>query len=235
MTTIAAPSAPPLCASIVSVLEMLHGGTPGFLRVTARTEQGLGEREIRIPSIERGQLPPTVCELLEDGRWHLRVSPAVRDDGGALRRVHVLYARWVIALEFNQQTSWQHAAPADVVSTIRQRLTAFRYAPSAVIDGLHDVVALWALRAPLDVSTKAGYDAAIEVQARLAAAVDASTAVRDDRAAHDPASLIPLAGIVRDVGANPPVVTLELNPNVPTYELEQIEDAIKLFKRTSKS
>ena len=229
--------APSLSLSVSGVLEILLGDGDGHLELAARTEDGIGQREIHVNSVKTGWLPPTLLELLVEGDWCVRVSPAAHTLGGLPVRLSAVYARWLIE---PVRTYDGFEIPSEAAAAVSRSLKDFPLAPSALIDGALEVVALWRLERSLDL--RGGLESALELQARLAATLGASThpvrhvttslsaaGVYDMReyAAHDLRLPIPLAGVVREWDGRPPIVEIPACDPRRIYPLAEIEQAIE--------
>lgn len=241
MVTEAITIAPALsyCESVAAILSMLHGTDEGELLLDARTADGIGHRAFGVQTIHHEWLSEDVLGLLEDqNSWHIRVSPAVRRTGNrGLLRLHVLFARFHIEKVFDG-TEW--GLPADQMLAIANRIALFPCPPTAVIDGGGEVVALWRLDNPIDLTHEHGLKRARRAQADLAAALDASTQPMahttpsatggptrvENFDAHDPAGFLPLVGCLRErVGNTLTAVTIPRLDPEHVYRLEELTDA----------
>ncbi len=212
-------AARPLTGSLLLLFNAIARGAPegSTLELHARSPQGLGYQCLRppIPREAWAHLPPVALKLLEDG-WGARVGAAVRDrTGSQLASLGVLFSIHPIAVDFGRETEWRHQAAAADVDAVLARLDSFPLPPTFIIDGVSELVAIWALTEPIT-----DLDRARRLQRRLAETLGASTASvgidvpsatmggghRIEYPADDPASHVPFPGsIVRNVGDPAPV------------------------------
>lgn len=221
------------CARIALAMSILGGRSKAGLKIVGHSLHGFAttELQVRTPA-DPNLLPPRLLELLEGDQpgWHIRVAPSLSELGSTGRhRLHVLFARWRRDVAFiDRRHQVTPASAADVAA----KLSAFDLAPTFTVDAGPEFAACWQLAAPLDTSMSAGLARARVAQERLAGAVGAQRGpIADDSPvkwdASDPEHLIPIAGVIRNMGARGPLVTIPtINPG-HQYSLDEIERAIE--------
>ena len=235
------------CERLGSTLSVVRGSGPGSLKVDARSLQGLGHHSLFVTrGVNPRWIPGCLLPFLEAHPpiWHVRVDAMVRSTGSSPKFLNALFARWIIVPTFNRK---QWVIAAEQVAAADSQLAAFALPPTIVINGVVEIVALWKLQEPIDVSKAAGLAMARTLQGRLAAAIGASTAPMTDvsnvpetnwsggaapgiRTVHadDPEGSFPLCGIVRTMGVDaPPVITIPTVNLSNTYALAELERSIE--------
>jgi hypothetical protein len=140
-----------------------------------------------------------------------RLSP-----GGPLVHVAVVVASLKPRVSFSQATGWEYRVLDEDAASLRQAINGFPVKPSLVIDGGNEVVLAWFLHPPLSLRTN---------HARVAVA-QAAIAQRLGAEPMEVGALIPVPGtIVRNMGSNPPVVTVAHLDTDLKYTLEDLEHA----------
>lgn len=221
------------CARIALALSVLGGRSTGGLKLVGHSLHGFATTELRVRTpADQSLLPPRVLELLEGDQpcWHIRAAPSLSALGSTgLLRLNVLFARWRRDVAFIDR---RHQVTSEAAADVAAKISAFRLPPTFTVDAGPEFAACWQLAAPLDIRTSAGLARARVAQERLAGAVGAQRGPIADGSpvkwdASDPEHLIPLAGVIRNMGARGPLVTIPtIDPN-RQYSLDEIERAIE--------
>ena len=229
-------STPRLSTAISALFEALSRGAKADDVLDCRAHAGpsyLGPKSLnlRVHQIAPGRIPAPLVERLEADSISWRVGIAMRNGGGVkLATLSALIATFHVERVFRnprnherpygKQWCWPEEAIAATVSRVTSTLP-----PSIVADGRNEIVAVWALNSPLDVSRAAGETQALDLLRRLAGVVGAVVPA-DDARLGDLAVLVPGFPIPN----SPPEANAEVTscpiaePRV--YVLEQIEEAL---------
>lgn len=229
-----APPPGTFCESLATVLHLLTGGGVGTIAVDARSYDGIahnrfGARVSRPFDPAKLHLPHVLLSLLESSRleWQIQAAAAVEGEGGA-SQMHCVVGRWRFSPTFSER---RFVIPEGQVAAAATRLRQFPLQPTAVVDAVSQLVALWSLRTPLDLSSKAGTDRAVDLQRSVNEALGA--ACEEDPvstlAAYHPSAFYPIGGFVRDMGTSDLpsrlISVVEFAPAL-VYTVDDIEAAL---------
>jgi hypothetical protein len=196
-----------LARAVSMLLPLLCRGRGG-LQIEARSSGGIGHEQL---TLEAGsdEVPLHLLELMRYG-WALRAPVVMRQShGGPAVALPAAYALWRPTPAFSAETAWRHAIAPEAQARIADAIAASPVAPSVLIDGGPEVVALWLLD-PV-AALPAELDAAQALLDHMAVILDASRTA----AANMATVSIPVAGAVRNWNTNPPdpVTIVSLDPS----------------------
>ena len=228
---------PPLgsCGRITTTANLLAGATRGVLQVAARSLGGYGQVEqcVAFDGSPLRAMPEALLALLEDtDGWEMRIGVAVRSSGAATLPIalNVAFASWRFPTEYGAPGGGaaRYYVADEHVDRVRAALERFSVPPTILVDAANEVAVCWRLDAPLcDMARARGLQRALA--AALGADVDErpQPGTRPAVPADDPGVFLPLAGIVRNMGAaDPPVITLPVVDATRAYSIHTFEHAI---------
>jgi len=133
-------------------------------------------------------------------RWELRFWPVTRRCiNGQADQLLAGFCIWHPQVTFGKETGWRHAVLPKDREPISRAIAGAAVPPSLLIDGGHEVVALWPLKSPLDLGD-------LPPCAELLSSI-ARPLGGDIGAAEEPANVsIPIGGFVRNWGSEAPAV-----------------------------
>lgn len=145
----------------------------------------------------------------------------MRGDGEELRvrlatdtgQVGAIVAVFDVAIEFSRDTGYTHVTAPRAVEAVAAALAGFALRPSAIIDALAEVVALWSLTSPVAIAT------ALDVMEPLAARLGGRAITIE--------TTIPLAGAPRNCGGRPRPIAYDAVDPECRYALATIAAAIE--------
>lgn len=120
-------------------------GPPAWL--AGRSFEGLGREPQRVThdALGRDGLPLAMLDGLRSS-WSYRVHPVAAENPAAFGALPVAFALWHPETRFDGR---QHVITEAGQAMVAAAIAAAPHPPTALVDGAHEVVALWALDRPI--------------------------------------------------------------------------------------
>lgn len=191
-----------LCPSeaLATIIPLLTRGR-GDLRLSCRSIGGYGHEQ---PSLPHGttEIPVHLLELLSDD-FEIRAEVVTRTAAnGPPSDLPAAFVVWRPKHRFDAAIEHKRIVLPEEQNRIREALARAPIPPSILIDAGHEVVGLWPLDHPADCTRDLA--AVRALLASMARTLDADLAAAEGFADMS----VPLAGVVRNWGATPPLTMI---------------------------